>query len=131
MRLKFDKDKCIGCKLCQLACSAANEEVFNPSLARLFVETYYAGLELKAEGRVCTLCGQCVEVCPVSAIKMEERKLVLYEEVCINCGICVDSCPEGVIVQKKNTVGICGLCEGDPWCVKSCPHGALCCTEVI
>ncbi len=131
MGLEFHGEKCIGCKLCQLSCSAEHEGVFNPRLARLSVESYYELGILVVEGKVCTLCGECVDVCPTSAIIMEDDRLVYNEEDCINCGICVSTCPEGVIVQKDDNVGVCDLCGGDPWCVKSCPHGALTCEEVL
>lgn len=35
MKLKFQPEKCIGCHLCELACSGYKEGVFNPALARL------------------------------------------------------------------------------------------------
>ncbi len=37
MKLSFNKEKCIGCSLCQLACSTVKEQVFNPRKARLKV----------------------------------------------------------------------------------------------
>lgn len=130
MGLKFIEDKCIGCKLCHLACSGAHEEAFNPKLARLSVESYYQNKGLVIEGYVCTLCGKCVDACPTSAITLKNGRLYYEVEYCINCGICVNTCPEEVIVQKEENVGICDLCEGSPWCVKSCPHGALTYEEV-
>jgi carbon-monoxide dehydrogenase iron sulfur subunit len=125
MALQFDPEKCIGCKLCQQACSGAHEGVFNPKLARLSVESYYEDEDLKAEANVCTLCGVCVEACPFSALTIEDGRLHLDEEECKNCGICAKKCPQQVIVKKENCVGVCDLCGGDPWCVKYCPHGAL------
>jgi Fe-S-cluster-containing dehydrogenase component len=35
VKLKFQPEKCIGCHLCELACSGYKEGVFNPALARL------------------------------------------------------------------------------------------------
>jgi len=131
MGLQFHGDKCIGCKLCHLSCSAAHEGVFNPRLARLTVESYYEDGILVVDGKVCTLCGECVDVCPTSAITMGDIGLVYNEEDCINCGVCVATCPEGVIIQKEEKVGLCDLCGGSPWCVKSCPHGALSCEKVL
>ncbi len=40
----------------------------------------------------CTACGACVEVCPVEAIKLED-KATIDAETCIECGACVDECP--------------------------------------
>lgn len=131
MGLQFDSEKCIGCKLCQQACSGAHEGVFNVTLARLHVESYYEDQDLKVGARVCTLCGACAEACPFSAISMEDDRLHFDQESCQNCGICVETCPEGVIVQKEDCVGVCDLCNGDPWCVKYCPHGALSCEGAL
>ncbi|SMP42699.1 4Fe-4S dicluster domain-containing protein [Anoxynatronum buryatiense] len=125
MGLKFVQENCIGCKLCELACSASHEEMFNPRLGRLRVGSHYENKDLKIEGHVCILCGSCVRACPTDAIALEDGRLHYTREDCINCGVCVDVCPQSVIVQKEEDVGICDLCEGDPWCVKSCPHGAL------
>lgn len=125
MPLTFNSEKCIGCKLCQQACSGAHEGVFNPLLGRLKVESYYEDGKLMFESKVCTLCGDCVAACPFEALTMENGKLSLDEDACKNCGICVKKCPENVIIKKEKVVGICNLCGGDPWCVKYCPHGAL------
>lgn len=131
MPLTFSSEKCIGCKLCQQACSGAHEGVFNPLLARLKVESYYEEGNLMVDAKVCTLCGACVKVCPFDALTMDGGKLSLDEDACKNCGICAKKCPEGVIVKKSDivkdekVVAVCDLCGGDPWCVKYCPHGAL------
>lgn len=131
MGLQFQGDKCIGCKLCHLACSASQEGVFNPALARLSIESHYEEGRLVATGRVCTLCGECVAVCPTSAITMGDYHLNYDVDECINCGVCVEACPENVIIQKEENIGLCDLCQGEAWCAKSCPHGALVCEKVL
>jgi len=44
----------------------------------------------------CTGCGDCVEVCPTEAIKVENEKAVVNDE-CADCGSCVDECPSEAI----------------------------------
>ena len=44
----------------------------------------------------CLNCGACVDACPVSAIKVED-KAVIAEGDCIECGACVGSCPTEAI----------------------------------
>lgn len=44
----------------------------------------------------CTACGACVEVCPVEALKLEDKAKV-DPDTCIECGTCVDECPVGAI----------------------------------
>ncbi len=39
----------------------------------------------------CTGCGRCVVVCPVKALKLENKKVVLLP-TCNLCGICIDAC---------------------------------------
>lgn len=45
----------------------------------------------------CTGCGNCVEICPVEAITLEEDIAVVDEDQCIECGACEDECPEDAI----------------------------------
>jgi len=40
----------------------------------------------------CTSCGACVDICPVDALKLNEKAEV-DTETCIDCGTCVDECP--------------------------------------
>jgi ferredoxin len=125
--LRFNAKKCIGCKLCHLACSAQNEEVFNPRLARLVVSSYYDRDGLVVEGQVCDLCLECVEACPVDAIVVNNGRLSFLEDTCTDCGLCVDICPNQVIIKKEQGIGICVQCRS---CANWCPTGALTFEEV-
>lgn len=125
MRLKFNPKNCIGCKLCQLACSGVKENIFNPRLARLDITSYYDLNDLKFDVSLCTMCLRCVEACPTEAITVKNGRLNYDREECIGCMVCVDECPEGVIKNKGDSVGLCDLCEGTPTCVQWCPHEAL------
>jgi NAD-dependent dihydropyrimidine dehydrogenase PreA subunit len=40
----------------------------------------------------CTGCGACVDICPVDALKLNEKAEV-DPDTCIDCGTCVDECP--------------------------------------
>lgn len=51
---------------------------------------------LKFDAEKCTLCGNCVDVCPFGALKMEKQG-VAVEDSCRMCGLCVRQCPEGAI----------------------------------
>ncbi len=44
----------------------------------------------------CTGSGECVDVCPVEALSLEDGKAVVNDE-CIDCGSCVDVCPNGAL----------------------------------
>lgn len=52
----------------------------------------------------CTVCGNCIQICPYKARQVTERdgekKLIESIELCMGCGVCVDSCPEKAISLK-------------------------------
>lgn len=41
----------------------------------------------------CFGCGVCVDICPVSALKLTKTTAVINRDVCIGCGICSKKCP--------------------------------------
>ncbi|MBW1701081.1 MAG: 4Fe-4S binding protein [Deltaproteobacteria bacterium] len=41
----------------------------------------------------CTGCGECSEICPVDAVRMEDDIPVVDMDWCIGCGVCVSRCP--------------------------------------
>ena len=48
----------------------------------------------------CTGCGNCVEVCPVEAIELNDVAKV-DEETCVYCGACISECPVDAIVLEE------------------------------
>ena len=48
----------------------------------------------------CTGCGECVEACPVDAIRVEGDFPTHDEDWCIGCGVCVDKCSTGAAKIK-------------------------------
>lgn len=126
MKLVLEPEKCTGCKLCELACSAKNESVFNPRKARLKIINRYIEEGREVEGKFCTLCKKCLEVCPTEAITFNGKWLTVDDELCSGCGECVDACPEGIIfLNDEDKAAICNLCEGTPYCVEWCPRKCL------
>lgn len=63
-KLEYDKESCIGCKLCVRVC---------PSEALVFKDD---------EGKVkhyvsrCTFCGQCADICPKDCFELTEEFLI-------------------------------------------------------
>lgn len=124
-RLKFAKEKCIGCQLCAQICSATHEGAYVPSKARIGIETYYdKGTSLKYKDSYCILCGICVKNCPTKSITMED-KIQVNMDTCIGCGTCAAKCPKKVVKIFDKKSHICDTCNGDPMCVQVCPQGAL------
>lgn len=131
MKLTYQPSLCIGCHLCELACSATKEAIFNPRLARLRVTSVYRADDLVNTAQLCDRCGQCMEVCPTGAISEGPYGMVLDESKCVMCGACIEACPTGVLrVGDGGRPLLCDGCQGDPACVKWCPHGALTTGEV-
>jgi ferredoxin len=123
-RLKLDKSKCLGCKLCAAVCSAYKEGEYRPSVARLAIESYYEDGDIKYQDNYCILCGICAKSCPQGAISMDEYITVDFDK-CIGCGTCKAKCPKKVVQIRESKSIICDTCMGDPSCVKTCPQQAL------
>ena len=50
----------------------------------------------------CILCGKCVLSCPKSALKIENKKIILDKSKCIGCLCCDEMCPNGAVdIGKK------------------------------
>ncbi len=127
--LIIDYEKCVGCKSCEMACSAKQAHVSSPSLSR--IESVRLDLGENNYPIVCVNCqsAPCLAICPVVAIYQDEsldRVMIDYDK-CIGCRMCVAVCPFGNmsfnVAEKK--VFKCDLCDGDPMCVKFCQHDAL------
>jgi Fe-S-cluster-containing hydrogenase component 2 len=128
-QLIVDYTKCTGCRICELACSAKKEGVFQPSLARLKIVKYDdLGVDVP---NVCGPCEKapCVDVCPVYAMRRDPITKMVYldEDKCILCKSCVGACVNGVIQLDTISMRIikCDHCDGNPECVRMCPTGAI------
>ncbi|HQF35140.1 MAG TPA: 4Fe-4S binding protein [Candidatus Cloacimonas acidaminovorans] len=56
-------------------------------------------MAVKIDKETCIGCGACIDVCPVSALKLENDKAECDESLCIDCGACIDTCPVQAISQ--------------------------------
>jgi len=52
---------------------------------------------------LCQKCIDCIPVCPMGAIKVKDRQVMIVYEECVECGVCkrVEICPEGAIKQVE------------------------------
>jgi Fe-S-cluster-containing hydrogenase component 2 len=124
-----DPQKCIGCFICEFACSATKEKSTSPLLSRVRVVNFEP---IGSMAIACLSCEnpRCVRNCPQNALRQSEKTgaIVVDETKCNGCGWCSGVCRFGAIGihPKKKIAAICDFCEGEPECVKYCPvEGAL------
>jgi carbon-monoxide dehydrogenase iron sulfur subunit len=129
--LIIQSENCVGCHMCELACSSIKEGEFIPERSRIRVITN--GLEGWSRPCVCLQCydAMCIAACEVGAIfKCESANggaiITVDPEKCIECNQCVEACPFGAIELIKGLGAIkCDLCGGSPACVRFCNYNCL------
>jgi ferredoxin len=52
----------------------------------------------------CTVCGVCVEECPVGAIAITGETARIDEKSCIRCGRCHDVCPQEAVRHDSERI---------------------------
>ena len=126
--ISCDTDKCIGCQVCEYACSAEKEKVFNPTKSRIRT------IRLDVLSNIAITCrsckdAPCVNACPKKAlIQSEETHVISVDEAkCDGCGWCIEACEYGAVTLHPQTrkAIVCDACNGDPQCIEACPESAL------
>jgi Fe-S-cluster-containing hydrogenase component 2 len=126
-----DPDKCIGCRLCEYACSLTKTGAFDPSMSRIRVVRIEP---VTMTAITCRLCedAPCIIACPRDALtrSQEDGHILVDPDRCDGCGWCIEACDFGAIVldPKTKDAAICDLCqdqENGPRCVEVCPKDAL------
>ncbi len=127
----IDIAKCTGCGYCELICSFAHHNEFNPRKARIRVTTFIE--KSIAAPVLCYQCEDpwCVNACPAGALRIETdatadtRMIVVDKTQCVGCKMCTLACPFGCIEVTDGQAEKCDLCGGAPQCVTICRAGAL------
>jgi len=141
--IECDEMKCIGCGICQIACSMMHFSVINKELARLYVRKYLLPLP-KAVQVTCQQCAdeerECEKACPVSppAIYFDKNLLhmVIAKDRCLgnDCLKCQAACSAKAVRSYPSVSAlpfVCDLCDINntgnrhPQCINICPTGAL------
>ncbi len=120
-----DIQLCVGCRMCEVACSSFHFGAVSPALSRIRVAKLEAiGIDMAV---ACLSCLEkpCLE-CPTDAATVGEKgEILLDEELCIGCGACVEACPIGAVGFYDEQALFCDLCDGAVVCVNLCPTSAL------
>jgi len=126
-----DPEKCIGCVVCEYACSMVNENTFNPTKSRIRAMRIGPLTNLAITCRHCE-DPACVTACPRDALTQEENSGIIRvdEAACNGCGWCIAACQFGAMNMhpEKKVVFTCNSCKDQPdgpQCVKWCPEEAL------
>jgi anaerobic carbon-monoxide dehydrogenase iron sulfur subunit len=141
-RVYPNKDFCIGCHICELACITAHSKSKDLILAYT-VERGQNGVSsckhVHEAGPTCVAlscrhCDEpsCVAACISGALTKdpETGRTVYDREKCVGCWSCLMACPYGAIARHplEQKIVKCDLCfdrPGGPACVAACPNKAL------
>ena len=126
-----DAEKCVGCQLCEYACSYTKNGDFNAYRSRIRTVRVDEVLITAIACRTCENAA-CVVACTRDALIQDPETGVIHLDAhrCNGCAWCIEACEFGAITINPRTklAEFCNQCEeieGGPQCVKWCPKKAL------
>jgi NAD(P)H-nitrite reductase large subunit/Fe-S-cluster-containing hydrogenase component 2 len=135
--LIFNRERCLACRACELACSVAHsrsgqlETAIAEELPPKRRVTIAAGKD-GADALRCEQCAEplCVFTCKSGALHRDPISgwIALEESRCVGCFMCLMVCPHGIRPDAAtDRVVRCDVCldREIPACVAACPTGAL------
>jgi Fe-S-cluster-containing dehydrogenase component/DMSO reductase anchor subunit len=135
----FDRNKCVGCHACVVACHVENDLVPGTPWRTVYATSDFMPQRASRVylSLACNHCEQpsCLEACPTAAYTIDSETIAVMfnEELCIGCRYCTWACPfdAPVFNDRSGTIEKCTFCisrirEGrSPACATNCPTGAL------
>ncbi|MFX0073808.1 MAG: 4Fe-4S binding protein [Candidatus Hermodarchaeota archaeon] len=85
------------CSCCSCCCEGLSRIVKIPNPGDMMVVNFYA----EVDEDYCAGCENCVEICPMNAIKLRDSLAIVEKKRCIGCGNCVAKCPSEAISLHK------------------------------
>ena len=133
----FNKDKCVLCHACEIACKIHNGVETGCSWRQVWALWYgtYPEISSISISISCMHCvdPECMKKCPENAISKNLKGIVSVDKkLCSGCRQCHDACP-----VKAPRFGIdgkmqkCNFCRQkldnseNPVCIDTCPGGAI------
>ncbi|MFH1349640.1 MAG: 4Fe-4S binding protein [Pseudomonadota bacterium] len=83
-----------NCNCCGCACWNVGNIRRKKIPRDLLMATYFLR---ETDEEACIACGECVDVCPVDAVKMEDDIPVIDTNWCIGCGVCTTVCESDAV----------------------------------
>ena len=76
----------------------------------------------------CVGCGNCVAVCPMGAIHIQDRMAVINQDECVECGACIrfvvsERAPAWLVRSTRKVLSVLHMRYDQP--IDLCPTGAL------
>jgi carbon-monoxide dehydrogenase iron sulfur subunit len=136
-KVKLDKDKCVTCHTCEIACALKHSDSANIEDAYWEFPVPNSRLKIvmkkaKVKLQKCVHCKKpkCIEACEEGAItKQDDGVVVIDTSKCKGCWTCIEACPFDAIrkCEEENIAVKCDLCLDleVPACVDSCHTQAL------
>lgn len=98
-----DPNKCIGCKVCEVACSVAHSDTVATTVgtleAPIIPKLYLVKTPDVTMPIQCRQCedAPCANVCPVAAVTQVNQTIMIDSGKCVGCKTCMIACPFGAI----------------------------------
>ena len=97
MAFVIDSEKCVGCGACALFCLFRSVKASDENASKYYIREHH-----------CMECGQCIDVCPNSAISAPENfrkisKVYINKQKCIGCSSCMHQCPAKAPFGEMNS----------------------------
>jgi anaerobic carbon-monoxide dehydrogenase iron sulfur subunit len=137
-KIKINKEYCIGCSLCLVACAVNSSKSKNIVKAykeeKVLPKNNFTEADAISFPVICRHCedASCMKACITGAItKNDAGYVTINSDKCVGCYSCVMVCPNNAIKSYRTLEGKkialkCDLCNGeDPACVKACPNKAI------